>query len=75
MGGSHYSLFTLVSFLELPSLKIIKSHHNTMEERGGGEGRGANVALFELLVCPHEVEPWSHSWYIGRVDAYLGSSL
>ncbi len=22
----------------------------------------------ELLVCPHEVEPWFHSWYRGRVE-------
>ncbi len=26
------------------------------------------VALFELLVWPHEVEPWFHSWYRGRVE-------
>ncbi len=38
------------------------------------------VALFELLVWPHEVEPWFHSWYRGRVETLdakynLGSSL
>ncbi len=44
------------------------------------------VGLIEIwLVCPHEVEPWSHSWYRGRVETldakynlifrYLGSSL
>ncbi len=27
-----------------------------------------SVALFELLVWPHEVEPWFHSWYRGRVE-------
>ncbi len=32
------------------------------------------VALFELLVWPHEVEPWFHSWYRGRVET-LGASL
>ncbi len=26
------------------------------------------VALFELLVWPHEVEPRFHSWYRGRVE-------
>ncbi len=26
------------------------------------------VALFKLLVWPHEVEPWFHSWYSGRVE-------
>ncbi len=26
------------------------------------------VALFKLLVWPHEVEPWFHSWYRGRVE-------
>ncbi len=26
------------------------------------------VALFELLMWPHEVEPWFHSWYRGRVE-------
>ncbi len=26
------------------------------------------VALFELLVWPHEEEPWFHSWYRGRVE-------
>ncbi len=26
------------------------------------------VALFELLVWPHEVETWYHSWYRGRVE-------
>ncbi len=26
------------------------------------------VALFELLVWPHEVEPWFHSWYRGGVE-------
>ena len=26
------------------------------------------LALFELLVWPHEVEPWFHSWYRGRVE-------
>ncbi len=26
------------------------------------------VALFELLVWSHEVEPWFHSWYRGRVE-------
>ncbi len=26
------------------------------------------IALFELLVWPHEVEPWFHSWYRGRVE-------
>ncbi len=26
------------------------------------------VAHFELLVWPHEVEPWFHSWYRGRVE-------
>ncbi len=25
-------------------------------------------ALFQLLVWPHEVEPWFHSWYRGRVE-------
>ncbi len=25
------------------------------------------LALFELLVWPHEVEPWFHSWYKDRV--------
>ncbi len=24
--------------------------------------------VFELLVWPHEVESWFHSWYIGRVE-------
>ncbi len=24
--------------------------------------------VFELLVWPHEVEPWFHSWYRGRVE-------
>ncbi len=41
------------------------------------------VALFELLVWPHEVEPWFHSWYRGRVEtldakynlAYTNSTL
>ncbi len=38
------------------------------------------VALFELSVWPHEVEPWFHSWYKCRVEtldanSYLGSSL
>ncbi len=28
----------------------------------------AKVALFELLVWPHEVESWFHSWYRGSVD-------
>ncbi len=40
-------------------------------------------ALFELLVWPHEVEPWFHSWYRGRVEtldakynlAYINSTL
>ena len=32
------------------------------------------VALFELLVWPHEVKPWLHSWYRGRL-IYLGSSV
>ncbi len=27
------------------------------------------VALFELLVWPHEVEPWFHSWYRDWVEA------
>ncbi len=26
------------------------------------------VVLFELLVWPHEVEPWFHSWYRGRIE-------
>ncbi len=26
------------------------------------------VALFEMLVWAHEVEPWFHSWYRGRVE-------
>ncbi len=26
------------------------------------------IALFKLLVWPHEVEPWFHSWYKGRVE-------
>ncbi len=26
------------------------------------------IALFELLVWPHEVEPWFHSLYRGRVE-------
>ncbi len=26
------------------------------------------VALFKLLVQPHEVEPWFYSWYSGRVE-------
>ncbi len=26
------------------------------------------VALFDLLVWPHEVEPWFYSWYRGRVE-------
>ncbi len=26
------------------------------------------MALFELLVWPHEVESWFHSWYRGRVE-------
>ncbi len=26
------------------------------------------VARFQLLVRPHEVEPWFHSWYRGRVE-------
>ncbi len=25
-------------------------------------------ALFELLVWPHEVEPWFYFWYRGRVE-------
>ncbi len=25
-----------------------------------------HAALFELLMWPHEVEPWFHSWYRGR---------
>ncbi len=25
-------------------------------------------ALFELLVWPHKVEPWFHSWCRGRVE-------
>ncbi len=41
------------------------------------------VALFELLVWPHEVEPWFHYWYRGRVEtldakynlAYINSTL
>ncbi len=41
------------------------------------------VALFELLVWPHEVEPWFHSWFRGRVDtldakynlSYINSTL
>ncbi len=24
--------------------------------------------IFKLLVWPHEVEPWFHSWYRGRVE-------
>ncbi len=35
-------------------------------EEGGTSYFG--VALFELLVWPHEVEPWFHSWYRGRVE-------
>ncbi len=35
--------------------------------------------IIELLVWPHEVELWFHSWYRGRVETldakYLGSSL
>ncbi len=26
------------------------------------------ATLFELLVWPHEVEPWFHSWYRGRIE-------
>ncbi len=26
------------------------------------------AAIFELLVWQHEVEPWFHSWYRGRVE-------
>ncbi len=26
------------------------------------------VAIFELLVRPHEVEPWDYSCYRGRVE-------
>ncbi len=26
------------------------------------------VALILLIVCPHEVEPWFHSWYRGRLE-------
>ncbi len=41
------------------------------------------IALFELLVWPHEVEPWFHTWYRGRVEtldakynqAYINSTL
>ncbi len=36
--------------------------------RGGDSGGDGSVALFELLVWPHEVEPWFHSWYRGRVE-------
>ena len=42
-----------------------------------------NIALFELLVWSHKVEPWCHSWYRGRVDtldakynlAFINSTL
>ncbi len=30
--------------------------------------RIVRVALIKLLVWPHEVEPWFHSWYRGRVE-------
>ncbi len=30
--------------------------------------RCTSVALFELLVWPHKVEPWFHSWFRGRVE-------
>ncbi len=29
------------------------------------------IALFELLVWPHEVVPWFHTWCRGRVDALI----
>ncbi len=40
-------------------------------------------SLFEQLVWPHEVDPWFHSWYRGRVEsldakynlAYINSTL
>ncbi len=32
------------------------------------------VAFYELLVQPHEVEPWFHSWYRSRVET-LNSPL
>ncbi len=28
----------------------------------------ANIAFLKLLVWPHEVEPWFHSQYRGRVE-------
>ncbi len=41
-----------------------------------GEEVSLIIARFELLVWPHEVEPWFHSWFRDRADAkYLGSSL
>ncbi len=47
-----------------------------------GEVHFNGIPLFELLVWPHEVETWFHSWYRGRVETLdakynliLGSSL
>ncbi len=51
-----------VDLMELSYLhnKIIILQTSLEREREGGRE--------ELLVWPHEVEPWFHSWYRGRVE-------
>ncbi len=48
-------------------------------QQAGVKLQTMEVLIIELLVCPHEVEPWFHSWYRGRVETldakYIGSSL
>ncbi len=50
-----------------------KSECKVMEYiKGSMQGRGMlifEVALFELLVWPHKVEPWFHSCRIETLDA------
>ncbi len=38
-----------------------------------GLRKGMLIALYELLVWPHEVEPW-FSWYRGRVETLDANS-
>ncbi len=53
---------------------------NTTLYRDSGR---VNIQAGNSLVWPHEVEPWSHSWYRGRVEtldakynlAYINSTL
>ena len=46
------------------------SHGFNSWYRGRVDILDANLgsSIFELLVRPHEVEPWFHSWYRGRVE-------